>query len=55
LYLRLFHIIVDRLQQVTESDNKDKEVILLIIKTRKTGSQYGAIVASLVPSPCTLF
>src|SRR6218665_3065260 len=36
----LFQIIVDRPQQVTESHNKNIEVIIiLIIKTRKTGSQ----------------
>ena len=34
-YLRLFHIVVDRLQQVTECGNKNIEVIILTIRTRK--------------------
>jgi len=35
VYLRLFHIIVDRPQQVTDSDNKNIDVITVIIKNEK--------------------
>ena len=48
VYLRLFHIIFDSPQQVTENDNKNIEVIILIIKNKKIGSHLGgALVTSL--------
>jgi len=44
LYSFISHNIVDKQQQFTEGDNKDIEVIILIIKYDKIGNQYGAIV-----------
>jgi len=39
VYLRLLDNLVDRSQQVTESNDKNKAVIILILKETKIGSQ----------------